>query len=370
MRIGIITLPFYTNYGGILQAYALGRTLEELGHEAIFLQPEEIVPVPRGIKAICKYLRRHLLNVIHRKNGEIRIEKRICDELPTVGKKCARFISENMKVERYRSTKDIDVAAYDAFITGSDQIWRPSYSHRLKDAFLGFTKDNKVRRIAYAASFGVDCQEYSAKQKSMCRKLLAGFDAISVREQSGVTLCKEMFGIDACQMPDPTLLLDADVYSSLSDKSPHPPVFAYILDKNDDVITLVEQVFRNNYPSPAILFNSVDPRGLGPVSDRIQPSIEEWLGAIGKAEWVITDSFHACVFSILLHKNFLVVTNGRRGQSRICSLLSEFGLQKQLHTSGSAPELHMIDAATWQRADERIAELRKKGIDFLKEALR
>ena len=100
---------------------------------------------------------------------------------------------------------------YDAFIVGSDQVWRPSYNQHLEQAFLNFTENWKnVKRIAYAASFGVDNWEFTKKQTKECKRLVQKFDFVSVREDTAVNLCKEHLGIEATHVLDPTLLLSAD----------------------------------------------------------------------------------------------------------------------------------------------------------------
>lgn len=372
MRIGIVTLPLHTNYGGVLQAYALQQVLYGLGHDAVLIQPLEVVSIPRGLRALVKYSRRIFKKKLLGKALETRIEKRICDELPIVGRNVSEFISGKMAVERYGRMQDVNTDSFDAFVVGSDQIWRPVYSHRLSDAFLGFTKGHNVRRIAYAASFGVDYQEYSKTQRRKCGQLLSAFDAISVREQSGVTLCRDMFGIDALHMPDPVMLLTADHYSGIADKSATPTVFAYILDKSPDVLSVADRIAVEYFSSPVFLFNSVEPRGKGPVESRVQPSVEKWLGGIETAKCVITDSFHACVFSLLFHKDFFVIVNSGRGLSRIESLLSWFGFQDRLVVpeNGKLAGLPVIADVDWDAVDKKLESLRKMGMDFLKEALR
>lgn len=104
----------------------------------------------------------------------------------------------------------------DAYVVGSDQVWRPAFNlgPRLGNMFLDFAGDD-VKKISYAASFGCKEWEYTEEQERMCGKLAKRFDAISVREASGVDLCKEHFGVDATLVLDPTLLLNKEDYGKV-----------------------------------------------------------------------------------------------------------------------------------------------------------
>ena len=96
---------------------------------------------------------------------------------------------------------------FDAFVVGSDQVWRPRYNAYIPNLFLDFTEGMSVKRIAYAASFGTDQWEFSAEQTTISSFLAKKFDIVSVREASGIQLCKQNLGVDAIQVLDPSLLL-------------------------------------------------------------------------------------------------------------------------------------------------------------------
>ena len=124
--------------------------------------------------------------------------------------------------------------ALEALVVGSDQTWRAKYNRgRLFDMFLRFARDFTGKKIAYAASFGVDNWEYSKKQTAICTSLLQQFNAISVRETSGVTLCKEYLRLNAIAVLDPTLLIEREVYENLCVNIPlnkEKFLVAYVLD--------------------------------------------------------------------------------------------------------------------------------------------
>ena len=206
MKIAIVTLPLYINYGGILQCYALQTVLERMGHDVVVLEKPKYGRSYPFIKAlaICKRLfKRYVLG----KKVNILLAPHEIVNLH-IKQFIHRYIHHNYK--RVWSPKTIH--GVKAFVVGSDQIWRPEYSHPIENAFLGFTKGMNVKRIAYAASFGVEQCTFSEEQLFICSALLKQFDAVSVREDSGVRICKESFGVEATQMLDPTLLLDADDY--------------------------------------------------------------------------------------------------------------------------------------------------------------
>ena len=200
---------------------------------------------------------------------------------------------------------------FDAYIVGSDQVWRPLYAKPISRYFFSFLKEQSVKRIAYAASFGVDTWTFSLKETAQCRSLLAKFDAISVREESGVQLCENYLGQHAIHVLDPTMLLNANDYRVLLPQINHQgEIFSYILDP-----TNWKSMFQHQF-SESLRLQLFDVNGLldsSPtriegVPDRTAP-VENWLNGFAAAKYIITDSFHACVFSILFHLPFSVCSN-------------------------------------------------------------
>ena len=155
MRIAIVTLPLHTNYGGLLQAYALRTCLTRMGHEVTVLDLKDKMPGPSLVKAPFVYARR-MLNVLIKGESapEVLRERRFRFELPFVGANTAVFIDKYISPRLIDSFGEISHNDYDAFVVGSDQVWRPRYFPGVENAFLSFTKDWDVKRVAYAASFG------------------------------------------------------------------------------------------------------------------------------------------------------------------------------------------------------------------------
>ena len=225
MRIAIVTLPLHTNYGGLLQAYALKAYLEGMGHEATVLDLKVKMPGPPALKAPFVYVRR-MLNVLVKGEGapEVFRERRFKFELPVVGFNTDTFINKYISPRLLDSFGQVSCDDYDAFVVGSDQVWRPKYFPNVENAFLAFTKDWDVKRVAYAASFGTSELEYENPLLERCSSLLKKFDAVSVREASGVKMCEEWFDRDdAVHVLDPVMLLEADAYSTRTPSAVTPP---------------------------------------------------------------------------------------------------------------------------------------------------
>lgn len=332
MKIGIITLPLHTNYGGILQAYALQTVLERMGHEVCLVEKRR-KPVTLPLwKAPLVYGKRILKNA---KGSPFPLfyEQKVNREEPFVRQHTDKFICRYIKRRIVGDFSEINESDYDAIVVGSDQIWRPKYfNDNIERAFLDFTEGWDVRRIAYAASFGTDEWEYTRAQTRRCERLLKRFDAVSVREASGADLCREHFGVEAKTMLDPTMLLEKEDYIRLFENANTPKsngtLLNYILDDTPEKTALTNRIAKERGLVP-FRVNAKSDINL-PIENRIAPSVEQWLRGFYDAEFVVTDSFHACVFSILFNKPFLVVGNQKRGLSRFISLLGMFGLEDRL----------------------------------------
>lgn len=332
MKIGILTLPLHTNYGGILQAYALQTVLERMGHEVCLVEKEKKLAHLPLWKMPFVYGKRIGMNITGHQ-FPIFYEQKCNHEMPIIGQHINKFISKYIKRKVIHDFSEIKEDDFDAFIVGSDQIWRPKYFKMIEHAYLDFTKRWNIKRIAYAASFGTDKWEYSAKQTDRCRELLRLFNAVSVREDSAVNLCYEHYGVVAQHVLDPTMLLSVEDYIQLFENNNTPKsegtLLSYILDETQDKKALISRIAKE---LDLITFrvNAKLEDMHAPLNERIQPSIESWLRGFYDAKFVVTDSFHACVFSILFNKPFVVVGNIKRGMSRYYSLLNPLGLDNRI----------------------------------------
>lgn len=226
--------------------------------------------------------------------------------------------------------------------------------------------------MSYAASFGTDKKEYSDAQIEECRKLIQMFDAVSVREKSAVKQCRKYFNQSASHVLDPTLLLSVDDYIGLfkisSVEKSYGSLLTYVLDSSELMTKYIRDIAQEKKLEPFNVNNPYEYDDSRPLQGRIKPSVEKWLKGFYDAKFVITDSFHACVFSIIFHKQFVVVGNKKRGMSRFESLLEMFGLKDRLVNIGDdISSLSKIDYAV---VDKIYDALEKESKSFLFNALK
>ena len=335
MKIGILTQPLHTNYGGLLQAFALQKYLRDMGHEVLTVDydrkfPLWLFPYRLARRCVAKF-------VLGRK---ISLFPKLIPQ--GVGKFTQRFIDENIRTTKkiFAPARERDFAEYgfEAFVVGSDQTWRPAYSPHMPTFFLDFLgSDTKTRRVAYASSFGKDEWEFSPEMTKICAPLAKKFHAISVREDSGVELCENYLGVSAEHVIDPTMLLSKEDYCAiverdeergfLEKRSSGNHLFAYVLDEAPEKKSLIADVAKQLGLSVEEIMPKREALQSGKAS---YPSVSAWLRGFRDAEFVVTDSFHGCVFSIIFNKPFIAIGNAGRGMSRFHSLLKMFGLENRL----------------------------------------
>ena len=378
MKIGIITLPFNSNYGGLLQTYALQSVLRQMGHEVWSVNRRNRI-MPFKFKVLTSSSRL-IKSILNRKAGVIRSWATAKEEL-IIDQHTNRFISENIRTTDFlKSEKEFTKLTryeFDAYIVGSDQVWRPKYSPCLANHYLGFVEDtSKIKRISYAASFGVDNWEYTPEQTEECRKLVTKFNAVAVREDSAVKLCKDNFGIDALQVLDPTLLVAKEEYIRLVEKDNIPKcngtLLTYVLDKSPDKLEFIKKIAREtglNEVSimPKSLFRDA---GRKKINDCIYPPVTAWIRGFMDAEYVITDSFHGTAFAIIFNKPFLALGNPKRGMTRFTSLLKIFGLEDRIILSADSQLTEKLFAPIdFQQVNEILKTKQKEALTFLTDAL-
>lgn len=329
MRILILTLPLDRNYGGILQCYALQTILKRMGHDVkVLSKPKyDLKYYLKYPFAVCKrFFKKYILG----QNIEI-----FRSSFQIVKQHIDRFVYNYIEYYYINNWKSIDKRKIDAIIVGSDQVWRPIYFSPMpiEYAFCSFIKDNKVKKYSYAASFGVDYCEYTDEQLRVCSSLLKKFNAVSVREESAIKICKEYFDVDVVNVLDPTLLLSVDDYRALIKKGKTKPssgnMLAFILDKTEEKIMLVNEIAKMKGLEPFYIDVDTEDENI-PLKKRIKIPVEQWLRSFDDAEFVFTDSFHGCVFSIIFNKQFIVYGNKGRGVTRFDSLLGQLELTTRM----------------------------------------
>lgn len=376
MKIGILTQPIRRNYGGILQNWALQQILKNMGHEPEMIWRDYNVPpfnirlIPIRIMSFIKCLYRKYI----KKNKNVIISNPFAKEYITYPE-CMDYDFVNQISRSPKCRDDIHLqsvvksSGYEAFIVGSDQVWRTVFSPNIKTYFLDFLNDNdNRRRIAYAASFGIEKGYMSKNQIEICKPLLKRFEAVSVRESSGINILKRDFDRwDGVLTLDPTLLLDKERYESLitpSNKLGKDNISVYVLDPTSEKEYIATEI-ANHYGKPYYAF-SCDYR------NGFMLSVSDWLTVLKNSAYVLTDSFHGMVFSILFNKDFTVVSNKERGIDRFSSLLEQLGLTERMVGSYSEFKTKrslLLTPIDYSSINSRLKELRNNSINWLKDAI-
>lgn len=332
MKIGILTWLHNGNYGSILQAYALQKALRNQGY-----QTENIDYAPSTVKKVENLMKNKNSLKLFLEKWDAYCAKKVAGsprELSEKQKKFDDFRENYINItQRYSSPKEVATidGEFDAYICGSDQIWSPVLLNPV--FYFDFLSDTE-RKIAYACSFGVS--SIKGKKATKITNYLNRFDYISVRESSGCEIVKSLTGNVVPVMPDPTLLLQRTDWDKVSryNLNLNNYIFCYFLSWNEDYWKYVENVSQQ-LGYQIVIVPSV--KQTYQVDAKILKNIgpEEWVGLVKNASYVITDSFHGTVFSIIYNKPFTVLKrfsddNPRSQNSRIYTLLEHYNLTNRL----------------------------------------
>ena len=351
MKIGILTFHWATNYGAVLQCYALQTYLESLGHKVnvINYKPSFFD------ESVYKFLRYRKFLHLSSYFKTIKMEKMLVDFRNKYLKQTDRVLTIN-SIEKIASVFDI-------IISGSDQVLNPSFlmggegAHKITPTyFLDFPFDGK--RIGYALSFG--CVKYPENALKEARKHIGTFDILSVRESSGIEIVRSMGRDDVAVVPDPTLLMPAEFYHSLADECTYTKLsytYCFFIRHITERKRAIKHILKDR---PA-LWNNDDRRY----------SLQEWLSKIKHSEFIITDSFHCMVMCLKLHTPFAVVTEleGNTGMNdRLYTLLGLLDMEYRIVYKGDMSKI--IDIVNtyinWDSVDQKLEDFKSIGTKFLK----
>ena len=347
MEIALLTIWHEGNFGAELQTYATVRMLRSLGHDV------------RVVDIRLSDARRRSLR------------GKIGGFLTWFGPACRsmrKFWRTHIPTtRRYRSIAELRACPPrgDVYMVGSDQVWNPEITRALSPVFFLDFGAETVRRVSYASSFGSD--RWTAGNTEAVRRLLGRFSSLSCRETSGVALLHDVFGLQAQNVLDPTLLFNS--YSELTGPlSEKPTLVYYPLGSFPELGTYAQGLARrlglealNANWHTCIYGTAVWNRN----------SIAHWVRDIAQAAFVVTPSFHGVAMCLLHHRQFaVIITQGRRA-TRITGLLALLGITGRVFTSfdeidKAQPWLQAIDYAA---VDARLAALRAQSVDYLKKAL-
>ncbi len=378
----ILTQPLNINYGGILQAYALQSVLRRMGYNVTTDKHSNFYQKRSIFNDIVDYIHGKILeiNIFGHKLPFIKYST-MPAKSRYINRHMSRFIMENMQVTELLTWRNRlnrrEINKYDTFIVGSDQVWRPQYNDWQPNYFFEFIdKKKEVKRIAYAASYGVDLSEYAEELQLKCGRLLKQFDAVSVRETAGIKLTKDLFNVDAEFVLDPTMLLDKEDYNRIIDKYPieikKEGIMVYILDESERKKEII-QMISSKLNCEVNQVNKVKELSLktcGNIDECVIEPIEKWIAEFRDCDFVITDSFHGTVFSLIYNKPFITIVNNSRGASRFESLLTKFNLQDRVIDESNYSGIDMISSQIdFNSVNTKLIELREKSIDFLTNAV-
>lgn len=380
MKIGILTQPLKNNYGGLLQNYALQMVLKRAGHTVETIDWGS----PFSFRLKLFYIKTRVMSRLFPNRYQAKYRPTSKEE-KIIGRETEYFISKYICrtkcAETFAEIQRISESnEYDAYVVGSDQCWRPLYNRYLPAMYLSFTENKKVKRVAYAASFGTDQWEYTQESTAQCAPLAQKFDLVTVREDSGVKLCKDHLGVDATYVLDPTMLLTKEDYIQLIEAEKEPKaagtLFNYILDPAVTKTTFINRVAEemNLKPFQVLPKYQAETRTKKDVKKRIEdcvfPGVTTWLRAFMDAEMTIVDSFHGMVFSILFNKPFWVIGNAERGMSRFTSLLRLFNLEDRLLNVNELGNVDIKIPIDWTSVNNILHKRRMESINLLLGALR
>lgn len=350
-RVAVVTInDIKPNYGNLLQNYASLCVYRELGFKADTLVTQEQ----------SNYYKFLVKRILHEFNISRFNDCAVVKEYNFL-KFARKYLSQNFS---YIQEK-LNITQYDFFSVGSDQVWNPAwYYGKREDAFL-LKFCNQNQKIAFAPSFGV--KSIPEEWEDVFAKYLSEIKYLSVREEAGARIIKELTGKDSKVLIDPTLFLDGNRWRHVSKKpkgiSKENYILTYFLGginpaQNEYMNTLAEREGLKKYN----------------LLDKSQPEIfvsgpSEFLWLFDHASIVLTDSFHACVFSFLFNKPFIVYDRegtGNTMNSRLETLLSTLCIERKYANSGLENNIWEHD---YTEGYKQLVIEREKVIKFLRESL-
>lgn len=300
--VGIVGWWFASNYGSALTYYVLGKSIEQMGKSVIF------IPVPQ-------------LN-----NHNWDVDTQIVE----------KFMAKHFRIAKkrqYDNLKEVNQFC-DSFLLGSDQMWTESTTKLVGYSFFLDFADKEKKKIACATSFGASKFNSDLKMRYTARDYLKQFDAISVRENSGVEICRDKFGINAEQIIDPIFWEGEKVFDEIIIKNdcndlPERYLLCYMLDPDCEKRDLVQYVAKKNQLKILTVFGLKEYEGaknnwnIGAIVEK--PTIEEFLLLIKNCEFLLTDSHHGTCLGIIFHKNYFAIGNEKRGIDRFTTVAKKLG---------------------------------------------
>ena len=376
LKIGLFTYHFSDNYGALFQAYGLREWLRKHGHVAEFVNYH-----PRYVEEGGSFDRIYDPRR-WKKNLTIAYMKAVHYRTQWFGNRSQRrefdaFRSEHLGVDgpRRYSAEELaqDVRGLDMLICGSDQIWNPSIQRGLDPVyFLNFSSAVGLCRISYAPSFGK--RQLDSAYQEDAKHFLACLDGVSVRERSGAEIVAGLTGQDAVVVPDPTILLGdfGDLIGQETTGVVGNHVFCYALRSDEPIRQVAERV--GEVLEAKIVSPRTSRQRWRDIGTGIQPGPVDWLRSLATSRFVVSNSFHGIVLSILHHRPFIAVglPAGKGAlNERALDLLEQVGLLGRFVETFSSARVDQLISETidWSHVDACLAQLRGIGQEFLKDEI-
>ena len=365
MKISIITILDNVNIGTYLQAFALAKVLEELGHQPEYIdysRPSRD-SFSRFKSSFTKKAPWHWLGTWSAIYKRSRI---ICHQRPFVQK----YLSPRHYVGYKNVLKHPPIA--DVYMTGSDQVWNSDYNQGIdKTFYLDFVPSGS-KRIAYAASFGMS--DIPEKEKEEIRALLEKYEAISVRELQGKKIIAGL-GVNHNKISvvlDPTLLLDKEKWRrecvDNPEKSPYLLVYCVEKDRYDAINNASRYIAASKQLKVVgVTSATIDKLSCDTLYTSASPSL--LLTLLMGASFVIASSFHGTAFSVNFEKDFMSIMPDRFN-SRVDSFLNQMGLQDRKYYVGQAELSHYLAPIDYSAVNEKLSLMRNTSLDFLRDNLK
>ncbi len=365
-NIATITFHASHNYGSVLQAYALAKVVENLGHSASVInyrskEQKECYTLYRkyrGVKGFVRNVYQRLISNKLKKRYK-GFEDFINNVLPVTEEVC-----DKTEIKRFSS-------AFDCYVCGSDQIWNPACQDFSSVYYLDFV-DNK-KRIAYAPSLGKG--EFDNKNKELIKGLLENVDCLSVREKQGKELLESLTDKPVELVCDPVILLGKEEWNKVipntSIKKPY--MFVYFLENNHGDRSYIDLISKTLGLKIVILNENI--------RDVFKNYIKkydtlplEFVSLIKNASFVYTNSFHATAFSTMFNvpcASMIAKTENvnNNNDSRKIDFLTTVGLEKNLKKSLTKEEIIEITKTDFTKANEELEKFKEKSKNYLIKAI-
>lgn len=365
--IGIQTPHYAPNYGAKLQAFALGEAIRQLGFQIEYINR----------RPLCASMYKGCLDRFLKSKEEKTLAELTKFETSYLQPQTLAMYDNHDFVK-------INFDKYYAIVVGSDQMWRDDYFHAGFELtpYLFYVEQQKLKRIAYAVSFGKNSCSHPEGRKREIERLINKFDNISVREQSGKTILRDVFHVEGSWVCDPTLLHDARTYIrtfGINKRNDiNNVIVTYILDQSTKFFHCADIISEKmGIPVKHIIQKKLHDifykRPLYRIPDlHKRISVEDWLHAILNARFVVTDSYHGMLFSILFEKQFVVYNRKAGGSERYHSILDFLGLSDRLFSESDSLDLVSDKLQTkidYSIVNERLNDFRHLSWNYLKDSL-